>query len=262
MIKAVFFDIDGTLLSFTTHRVPESAALALKKLRENGVKLFINTGRSPESLQYLQGILPIDFDGYIAVNGQYCYCGNEVIRSHPLPTKSIESFLPFLNNNNITAVFVELNYCYINRVNQRLKDGHKLLGSTVKEDPVDSTDRIYSHSVYQLCAYITEDEQSEALKHLPGCRAVRWHPSFADIIPADGGKGVGLLKMLEHFGISPEESIAFGDGGNDAEMLAAAGIGVAMGNASDKLKQTADYVTSDADSGGIYLALRHFGLLT
>ena len=61
--------------------------------------------------------------------------------------------------------------------------------------------------------------------------------------------------------ILPEEIIAFGDGDNDAQMLSFAGIGVAMGNGWDSAKAAADYVTEDIDADGVYLALKHFGLV-
>ena len=67
-IKAVFFDIDGTLVSFTTHAVPESARRAIARLREQGVKVFIATGRL---LRHTEVVNDIEVDGYITVNGSY-----------------------------------------------------------------------------------------------------------------------------------------------------------------------------------------------
>ena len=76
MIKAVFFDIDGTLVSFKTHRVPPSTVQALERLRARGIKLFIATGRHHADLNNLGGLA---FDGYITLNGQYCYDDRGVI---------------------------------------------------------------------------------------------------------------------------------------------------------------------------------------
>jgi len=67
--------------------------------------------------------------------------------------------------------------------------------------------------------------------------------------------------MLDYFGISLEESMAFGDGGNDVLMLKHVGIGVVMGNAEDEVKLAADYVTDSVDEDGIEKALRHFGVI-
>ena len=70
-----------------------------------------------------------------------------------------------------------------------------------------------------------------------------------------------LLKIAEYFGIGIDECIAFGDGGNDISMLRHAGIGVAMGNATDEVKQNADYVTAPIDDDGILYALRQLNIL-
>ena len=106
-----------------------------------------------------------------------------------------------------------------------------------------------------------KEEEEGFLSHLPGCKAARWNPYFTDIVPADGGKPVGLQKTLERWGIRQEESMAFGDGGNDIDMLRYAGVGVAMGNASDDVKLAADYVTADVDDDGVRRALEHYGVI-
>lgn len=95
----------------------------------------------------------------------------------------------------------------------------------------------------------------------PGCVAVRWNEDFVDILPAGGGKVEGLSHVLAALGLTREQAIAFGDGGNDVEMLRWAGIGVAMGNACPEAKAAADYITDDVTADGLANGLRHFGLL-
>ena len=96
---------------------------------------------------------------------------------------------------------------------------------------------------------------------LTHCVATAWHPDFCDIIPQCNDKSLGIDRMLEWFGIPLEESMAFGDGGNDIGMLRHVGVGIAMGNASQDVKAAADYVTSDVTDHGVVNALTHFGLL-
>ena len=74
-------------------------------------------------------------------------------------------------------------------------------------------------------------------------------------------KADGIAAVIERFGITADEVMAFGDGGNDSEMLKYAGTGIAMGNADDTARSAADYVTLTVDQDGISHALRHFGLL-
>ncbi len=66
MIKAVFFDIDGTLVSFKTHRVPDSAKRAIAALRAKGVRVFIASGRQLLAINNLEDL---QFDGYVTLNG-------------------------------------------------------------------------------------------------------------------------------------------------------------------------------------------------
>ena len=76
MIKAIFFDIDGTLVSFKNNQIPASTIESLKKLKEKGIKIFVATGRGKDGLDILD---EIEFDGYITLNGQYCYVDNQII---------------------------------------------------------------------------------------------------------------------------------------------------------------------------------------
>lgn len=128
--------------------------------------------------------------------------------------------------------------------------------------PLKNLNEVLREDVYQLLAFFTPEQEkrvmSSALIH---CEATRWTTLFADVVPAGGSKRVGMEKILEYFGILREESIAFGDGGNDVPMLEYAGIGVAMGNASEEVARSADFVTRSVDEDGVVHALRHFGLL-
>ena len=88
-----------------------------------------------------------------------------------------------------------------------------------------------------------------------------WWDCAVDIIPDGSGKGNAIKKVVEHLGLSLDEAIAFGDGGNDADMLLAAGVGVAMGNAADSVKAVADEVCGSVDEDGIYYYLKEKGLI-
>lgn len=74
-------------------------------------------------------------------------------------------------------------------------------------------------------------------------------------------KNKGIDAIINHFGIKLEETMAFGDGGNDIDMLKHAGIGIAMENARDDVKEIADFITTSVDDDGITNALKHYNVL-
>ena len=115
--------------------------------------------------------------------------------------------------------------------------------------------------IYQAITFLDRDNEHLLLDRAPHLKTTRWHPHFLDVIPPTGGKDKGMDAILEHFGIPVEESMAFGDGENDLSMLVHAGIGVAMGTASDEVKRQSDWDTASVDEDGIVKALQHFQVL-
>ncbi|HIX84454.1 MAG TPA: Cof-type HAD-IIB family hydrolase [Candidatus Megamonas gallistercoris] len=262
MVKAIFFDIDGTLISFKTHKIPQSTMRALEEVHKKGIKLFICTGRPPTDIKFLTDELHDLFDGYITLNGQYCYdADNNIIHEQWLDKNDLQILTDYLKDKDIACGFIELDYFYFNLHNQYLADLDRTLGSTAPERIIDDMQRIHEHKTYQLNLFLSEDEEQPVLDMLPNCRAVRWCHLFSDIIPKEGGKSTGIKAILDYYNIDIADCMAFGDGGNDKEMLEFASIGVAMGNADDDVKAVADYVTDDVDSSGILNALKHFNLL-
>lgn len=261
MVKAVFFDIDGTLVSFRTHRIPDSAQRALHALRQKGILVFIATGRPPCNITFLKELTDIPFDGYVTLNGQYCFAHDTLLRDVALPDGVVGCILPYLKRENIACNFLTLDHDFLNLINDRVRDQAAMLKFENPEKKLRDEAYTLAQKVYQLSPFIREDEEEAFLRHIFGCKIARWHPDFTDIIPADGGKPKGMDAMLSHFGLTAADAMAFGDGGNDKDMLIHAAIGVAMGNADERIKAAADYVTDTVDADGIFKAFAHFGIL-
>ena len=258
MIKAVFFDIDGTVLSHRTNTVPLSTRLALDALRERGILTFIATGRHLSMLQQMAPLEGLHFDGTISLNGQYC-CSDDGIISHcPIEKSSIAALLDYLKAEPHPCMLVEEDRMYINFHNALVEKVHAAIHSPMPA--IGDLDRGYTVPVYQAIVYMS-DENLAKLPPLPGIRLTRWSLGGADVIPACGGKAAGIAKVLAHYGLDSSETMAFGDGENDVDMFGAVGLAVAMGNACEAAKAAADHVTDDIDEGGIANALKHFGVL-
>lgn len=258
MIKTVFFDIDGTLVSFNTHRVSTSSVEAINRLRAKGIKTFIATGRHLNSIDNLGDL---QFDGYITLNGSYCFAGkNEVIHKQKIMRNDLESLLAYMDEQGeFPCIFVRERDLVINFVDDRVEEVLRLLN--FPRPPQCDLRKELDKETFQLIAFFPPEQEVDIMKRMPHAESTRWTPLFTDVVPIGSGKQVGIDKVLEHYGIHIDETMAFGDGGNDISMLAHVGLGVAMGNAESEVKQVADYVTTSVDEDGIMNALLHFGVL-
>ena len=258
MVKAIFLDVDGTLISFKTHGVPASALEALRQAHERGVRLFIATGRAAGDLAELDAI---PYDGVVALNGADCLLRDgSVVARHPIPRADFEQAMRLSDRYGFSLAF-ELNEgLYINRLSSAAEEWSRLVAHPM---PVETNlyELFDNVECCQMCFFFTPEQEREVMPQVPSLVAARWCPIFADINVRGIDKATGLSEFAAHFGFGHGETMAFGDGGNDAEMLRAAGIGVAMGNAVDEALQAADYVTASVDDDGIRKALEHFRVI-
>ena len=178
-IRAAFFDIDGTLLLYDNDGMPDSTVQALHALQANGVKIFIATGRPPVHLPYLPALQKANWDGFVTMNGQYCFLADgEPVYSKAIDPASLRTLLPYIEKEQLSIGFVEKDACYFNLIDARSADFAKELG----QGTADIAARIEQNPIYQLSAFLPDDCEEEFLRRCPGCLAVRWSPDFADKI--------------------------------------------------------------------------------
>lgn len=257
-IKAVFFDIDGTLVSFQTHEVPQSAKDAIHEIRQKGVKVFIATGRP---LPFINNLKGVEYDGIMSVTGACCMTSSgEIIQSLPVDRRDVERLIadtalhpmPILFAGKDTAIGT-----LIDADRSSVEEVMHLLGLEVPEEqPIE---KALDMEVMQVIAFFTKEQEPRIMESvLSGCDAARWHPSFADCIRKGTNKATGIDAICNYYGIDLKDTMAVGDGGNDLTMLRHAGIGVAMGNSNDEVKVAADFITDSVDDDGIANLLHRF----
>lgn len=255
MIKAAFFDIDGTLVSFTTHQVPESTFRALQKLHENSVLLFIATGRAKDGLSCL---CDFPFDGFITLNGQYCFAKDRILYENTIDPDDLNIFIQYEKGHSFPCGYVLQNTKIFNYRDERVEDVNRITHNDAH--PAGDVSHIREEKVYQIMAFIDEQEEKELLRLLPHCTSSRWYPTFCDISPKGGTKVIGMDVFAKHFGFTMQETIAFGDGGNDLAMLEHAGISIAIANGDPYLQEISDDIAEDPDHDGIEKILKKLEL--
>ena len=169
----------------------------------------------------------------------------------------MEGLLRIFHKKEYPFVLVNADGHYMNFVNEFVEMAMEGVST-----PVPHIREYQGEDLYQASVFILPKEDEEFSKKLPkGCKMARWGTHGVDIIATEGGKAVGMKYFGDVLGILPEEMMAFGDAKNDMDMIAYAGIGLAMGNGEECLKEIADYITTDVDDDGVWNALQKFGML-
>lgn len=271
MKKLIFFDIDGTLVDFSMH-IPQSTIRALKLVREKGHKIAICSGR-PVSIIY-PFLLELGFDGIVASAGAYIKKGNELLYHHTFETEKTSAMAKVLEQHGAGCFFQGADGIYITA------ESHRCMHAEGPQDDVSNSiltqmnicDRPDLMEGLESCVYFNSDlvvteMQKEIDAVTDGYFQITGSSLGEDVlfsgeITCKGiHKATGMQILLDSFGMSREDSIAFGDGPNDVEMIRYAHTGVVMGNGITELKNIADYVTTDINEDGIWNGMKHLGLL-
>ncbi len=256
MIKTIFFDVDGTLVSHKTNSVPASTIQAIQQLKEKGIQIVIATGRHKIDLQRMP-VNQLQFDAYITLNGQMTLDQNmNLLHGTPLNPITQEKIIHLFNEKQIPITLIEQDQMYINFINDYVKIAEEAVSS-----PLPTINTYTGNTIYQAIPFVSDEKLNEFIHTLPHAKVTRWNKYGVDIIDEHGGKLEAIRQYMQANNLHKDECMAFGDGENDSAMLQEVGIGIAMGNACDKAKQAATYITDDIDHNGILNALNHFNIL-
>lgn len=260
MIKAAFFDIDGTLVSLRKKVYPSSARFALERLRSKRILCFVATGRSRFEIASEHLLDGLQFDGFLTNNGQDAYdAEGKLLYGKPLVVEEAAAVLAWAEQNGCACWMVSAGRSRLNFIDERVCAAMKAIHTQPPE--LGNLREMLQEPIYKIVLFLSREQMPTIMTLAPTSRTTQWFSCGHDIISADGGKRNAMLEILRRHNIAPEECIAFGDSENDIEMLRAAGIGVAMGNATAECMAAADYITDDCDEDGLYNALRHFELI-
>ncbi|CAM4239671.1 HAD family hydrolase [Bacillus manliponensis] len=258
MYKVVFFDVDGTLLNETDRKMLPSTKEAIEKLIQAGIKVVIATGR-PYSL--CEEFKDLGVDTFISANGALIKSNNTIIHKSVISKETVRDVSAFAEQTSHSiSYFTEL--FTMNGVASNDERVLTALKETLDLKQYPEKVKSLLEEVYCICLYADESEAEKFIEGFPHLMFERFHGYVINVLEdAKVSKRTAIEKVLAYFGICKSEAVAFGDGFNDIEMLEHVGLGIAMENGNEKLKQQADFVTKKASEDGIAYALKEFQLI-
>jgi len=263
MSKLFFFDIDGTLIECEKgiFEIQINTKKALDQLKKQGDDVFLATGRCKCFI--VDGVMKYPFSGYVTCNGAYVeYQGKEVYKQ-VVPAEAIKKTHDLCKERNLAYYFESNDYIYVlNKNNPRhieFKDNWGMKDKVI----LDEFDVDQIETYIGMIVVNSKDDIKYVVEELSPYFDIQRHQSGLsfDLTLKGESKAKGIKKLIEYLNTDIQDTIAFGDGRNDIEMLEEVGLGIAMGNAAVEAKHVADYVTDRVDNDGIVKALTHFSLL-
>lgn len=265
--KLVCIDMDGTLLD-SKFTVPDENVKALKEAIKQGVQIALVTGRPYNIASYFRGIIG-DAVHIIGTNGTYFKFGDYEYKKS-LSDEEIELVYKVADQYNLTAHFKGHNVLISNK---KLEDSQpeKLLNETLPAEnqmllyddcSLEDVQKYHQNNISK-CIVFSDDldavaKGKEAIKQYDKMEVVSSHENNFETMPVGTSKGLAVKSLCEMLKVRPEELICIGDNENDLSMIKFAGLGIAMGNAPQYIKEQADYVTDTNLNCGVAKAIRKF----
>lgn len=256
MKKAVFFDIDGTLMDCLNgiNDITPRVKKAIHALQLKGNYVFIATGRPYAFLN--DNLRNFGFDGFVLTNGAYVQVKENCIYKEAIDKNYVKEVVNNFEKLNVEYILQGERYSYI-------KDDYKKLYSVYDSYSIPKKYLQGNYDIEDIDIYKIEMLCNDK-KGIDYCLSLGKEDydyiydiktgSF-ELYSKRNTKASGILKVLDFFNIPVEDSYAFGDGKNDIEMLSTVGCGIAMGNADDFVKAYARRVTDTVWNDGVALEI-------
>lgn len=262
MKKAVFFDVDGTLITEDEHSlIPDSTRSAIAQARKNGHLTFINTGRTAFNLS--DEIKSLGFDGYLCGCGTYIEYNGKVLMHNKLDKNYCLKIANILRDSGVVPVYEHKNCLFFDKnaaESSDLKSFKEIfLDKSVRTDH-DVSDSNFSFDKFVFWR-MPDDDFDNLLREIEkDFMVIDRGNGFYENVPKGFTKATAISMILNKLGIPLENAYAIGDSMNDLPMLEAVPNSIAMGGA-EKLYPYVSFVTKPIMENGIEFALRHFEII-
>ncbi|MGT2934096.1 Cof-type HAD-IIB family hydrolase [Streptococcus catagoni] len=269
MIKLIAIDLDGTLLN-SQKEIPEENIRAIKEATDKGTKIVVCTGRPSSGTKPYFDQLGLSEDEFLILNNgcsTYASQGWRLIHHQELSLSDVAE----LENRcqNFPGVYLTLTsennyYVLSDHVPEIVQADGDLVFTKVKAIQLQELSKnaeIVFQAMYMGEPSAIDQFEKEVRSDLEkDYSLVRSQDYILEVMPANVTKASALKKLAEDLNCQADQVMAIGDAPNDLEMLSFAGLGIAMGNASQPIKEMADAVTSSCDEAGVAQAIRKYVL--
>lgn len=269
-IRLIAMDMDGTLLNPKQVISPDNAE-ALRMASQAGIKLAICSGRAASDIAMFALENGLDDCALLGTNGTYCWLSpnREVVSNHVFSQQALDAMIRILNDEKIlTAYFAQNKVLVLNdptNVSATWWTSHRTGPYALKVlYGMEAVPEVSIGGVNKLVATTEEPERlARARKQLEKVEGLEITSSWInnlEIMPAGCNKGTAVSELAAQLGLKREHVMTFGDYDNDLPMIEWAGMGVAMGNACEKVKSVAKFVTRTNAEDGVGWAIRKIAL--
>ncbi|MGG5460736.1 sugar-phosphatase [Clostridium sp. B9] len=266
MYKLVAIDMDGTLLK-KDKSLSEKNKEAIKKARGKNIKVVLATGRPVDGVKkYIEELdLFHDNEYVLTFNGAIIkeIGSDRVICRDSLKGKDLLDLYEVSKQIGVNIHAFSKDGCITPKMNEYTELEGKINGIDVYEINYETIEP--EEEIVKVMMIDKPDVLEEGIKKLPRelyekYTVVRSAPYFLEFLSNTCNKGEGVKSLAESLGIKREEVICIGDAGNDLHMIEYAGLGVAMENAFDEVKEKADFITKSNDDDGVAHVFEKFVL--
>lgn len=260
--KILFFDIDGTLFSEVNRNVPESAKQAVKRAREKGHLVFINSGRTYCLIGPIEQLIKVD--GYCCGCGTRIIAGDQVLFSAAIPHEQGIEIKRIIQEYNLDGVLEGTESCYFRKETSRFPQVEKL--KEIVEQEGNLSPHGWEEDCYdfdKFCVFADEKSDLKGFSRVLGLdfEIIDRGGGFYECVPAGYSKATAIELVLEHYGIALEDAYVFGDSTNDLSMFEYAKNCILMGHHSVELEPYATFYTKNVEDDGVAYAMKKLGLV-
>ncbi len=262
-IRLIAIDLDGTLLN-SQHAISARTEQTLKRATAAGIQVVIATGRPRRTSEPFLRQLGLNTPGVFLQGLAVCNADGSVRHEQFLDVETARRTIQFAEERNLTLMAYNAEKIITRRRNAYTE----ILSSYYEPLPDENGSMQDLPGKIPICKllFVNDPAQMPELRAQVSARLgdkaslVLSRPEFLEVLPSGASKSGGLKRLLADEGIDPQHVLALGDGENDIEMIALAGIGVAMANATEHLKAIANHITASNDDDGVALAVERFVL--